>query len=231
MADAFSTLAVIISDGNTVPSIDLDDEKVYVNIGSGTVLKLSWETPTASGNILDYYNLYIYTYDTSGVCQTILDTNIGNVNEFYITADLLASEAYEYCKLYIQLTAVSKLGNFYNGTSEIVRVIVSKGCGTYVKVEKGYPKPIMKRALAFAKLNYVLLYSADGKVLRDVDEKALYAKSAKIQDTNIGWALMQEFHIKDSDDLWENSDIQYEILIDENNELITDVNNEPIYTL
>ena len=45
---AFSNLAITISDGGTVPSLDYLSTKTYVNIGSGNVLKVSWNTPTAT---------------------------------------------------------------------------------------------------------------------------------------------------------------------------------------
>ena len=56
---AFSNLAITISDGGTVPSLDYLSTKTYVNIGSGNVLKVSWNTPTATNNAVDSYKIYI----------------------------------------------------------------------------------------------------------------------------------------------------------------------------
>ena len=232
MTEIFSKVVPVVTEGNTVPSIDILGNKTFVDIGSGTVLKLYWDTPIAQNNAIDYYTLYLYTYDNiSNLYQTIIKSNIGNVNEFYINSSLLTSVKQDHYQLYIQLTANSKYGEAYSVTSEVITVNISKGCGTYVKADRGYPQPIMKRALAFARLGYEVLTDAEGVALKDSEGKLLYVKVARAQDTEIGWSLMQEFCARDSESFWQNSDIQYEILTNEQGEIITDINNEPIYVL
>jgi hypothetical protein len=208
MANSFTNIVVNISDGPTVPSIDLLATKTYVDIGNGTVFKLSWNTPTAQGNSVAYYTLNIYYYNKeSGKYITIFNNSIGNVNEYSITSSMLSDITYDYYKLYIQLTANSSISSIYNGTSDILTVLVGKGCGAYTKVTEGYSQPIMKRALGFVKLGCVALRDKNGEVLADKDGKILYANKAKIQSAASGWALMQEFYAKDSEGNWHSSDI------------------------
>ena len=255
---AFSNLNITVSEGGTTPSIDYLANKTYVNIGTGNVFKISWDTPTASGNAVDNYKVYILKYDTASASyKSFYSTNIGNVNEFYAKADLFNSTAQGFVKLQVYVEAVSKYGSTYNGISNIVSLNVGKGCGTYVKVSEGYSQPIMKRAIAFAKLNYKVLAAEDGTPFTDENGKLLYTKVSSVQDDSIGWTLMQEFYkasnsavksVADADGLtlvdangeplyatalysWLNSDISYEILMDANGEIITDVNNNNIYVL
>jgi hypothetical protein len=232
MPTKFSSLAVTISDGNTVPSIIVDGTPYYVDIGSGTVLRVSWATPTATDNAVDKYSIYIAAQDTiSNTLKVLLNTHIGNVNEYYITSDMLSTINNDKYKLTIQVIARSKYGSNYDSPPRVVYPYVCKGCGTYVKVTDGYKQPIMKRAVAFTKLGYVLLQDAEGKTLYDADNKALYAKISSTQDTETDWALMKKFYSKDSNGAWHESDIQYEVLTDSNGEIITDSSNNPIYTL
>ena len=231
MIEAFSNLAVSIADGNTVPSVDIGN-RFYVDIGSGTILKVFWDTPIATGNHVDYYTITLVTYDrATNSYKTLLNTPIGKVNEFYVTSDMLVNVTMDQYQLDIYLTANSRYGPDYDFTANVVSACISKGCGTYLKVTEGYQQPVMKRSLAMAKLPYVLLLDVEGKVLKDSDGKVLYAKSARVQDATIGWALMQEFSAKDTYSTWRYSDIQYEVITDVNGEIITDMNNEPIYVL
>jgi hypothetical protein len=236
--NAFTNIALSVSEGNTVPSIDIMSNSVYVDIGnivgkeSGTVFRLFWDTPTAQYNRVDSYTLNIYYYNEAlAKYVTVLNENIGNVNEYYVTSYLLKDVIYDNYKLKVQLTANSAFGAFYSGNSNVLTVDVSKGCGTYIKVSDGYSQPIMKRAIALAKLGCVLLLDAEGKALKDAEGKALYANMAKVQSADTGWALMQDFKTKDSSGSWKDSEILYEVLTDIYGEIILDSNNEPIYTL
>ena len=229
---AFSNFTITLSDGGTVPSIDYLTKKTYVNIGSGNILRVSWNTPTAANNAVDSYKIYILKYDfASDDYESLYTSNIGNVNEFYLKSSLFASVPQSFVSLRVYVEAISKYGTAYNCISNIEAVDISKGCGTYVKVEDGYSQPVMKRALAFTKLNYVQLTDAEGKVLKDAEGKILYAKAVRTQDLDVGWSLMQEFFAKDHQSAWQTSDVRYEVLTDENGELILDSNNNPIYIL
>jgi hypothetical protein len=130
-------------------------------------------------------------------------------------------------QLAIRVVAISKYGDPYSGTSNNLIVSISKGCGTYVRVTEGYTQPVMKRAVAFAKVsNTMILASAEDYALTDENGLNFYAKTGKASD----WSLMQEFYTKKNNE-WKTSDIRYEVLTDKNGEIITDSNNEPIYTL
>ena len=232
MATKFPSVTINVSDGNTVPAIDFFDYPVFPDIGSGTVARLYWSTPTASGNSVDYYNLVIKVYDpTSDSILTLFSKNIGCVNEFYLTSTMLASVTLANYKLSIYLTAVSTLGTAYNSPTSEAFVYVCTACGTYMKVEDGYAQPIMKRTIAFAKLGYKVLYDEYGKVLKDEDGKVLYGKSSSVQDDATGWTPMQDFYTRAQDGNWHMSDISYEVLADPSGEIITDSNGDAIYVL
>lgn len=229
---AFSNFSITISDGGTVPSIDYLTNKTYVNIGSGNVFKISWTTPTATNNAVDNYKLYILKYDTTSASyKSFYSTNIGNVNEFYAKADLFNSITQGFVKLQVYIEVISKYGSAYNCISNIASINVGKGCGTYVRVSEGYKQPIMKRAIAFAKLNYKILAAEDGTPFTDTDGKLIQTKVSGAQDDSVGWTLMQEFHTKDANKNWQVSDITYEVMLDTNGEIITDTNGDAIYVL
>ena len=228
----FPSITLNVSDGNTVPAIDFFDYPVFPDIGSGTVARLYWTTPVASGNAVDYYKLTIKMYNENAkTYTTIFSANIGNVNEYYITSSMLASVALSNYKLYVYLTAYSLYGTSYNSPESLIYVYVSKACGTYTKVTDGYKQPIMKRSIAFAKLGYRVLKDDAGKILTGEDGKALYGKASSVQDNDSGWTPMEEFYNKTVDGDWVPSDITYEVLTDANGEIITDTNNSAIYTL
>lgn len=232
MPTKFPSVAISASAGNTVPVIDFFDYPVFPNIGSGTVARLSWNTPTATDNAVDYYVLTIKVYDfNNGAYTTLFTGNIGNVNEYYITSSLLSAVTLVNYKLYVYITAYSKYGTAYNSPESSMNVYVCAACGTYKKVEDGYAQPILKRAIAFAKLGYRVLKDENGKILMGDDGKALYGKISSAQDTESGWTPMQDFYTKTYDGSWQQSDIRYEVLTDASGAIITDSNNDPIYTL
>lgn len=231
MIEAFSSLNVSISDGNTVPSVDILGCKTYVDIGSGTVLKLSWDTPVAENNKVDYYSLTITACESNlNTYYTLYDGSIGNVNEFYLNASLLAPVTTAQSTITFRLIAQSIYGSKYSGAATEIVAQVNKGCGTYIKIDNGI-QPIMKRAIAFSKLQFKRLTDAEGKAIRTVDSKELYVKTSAAQSSSSGWTLMQEFSAKDSANNWKLSDIKYEVLTDADGAIITDINNEPIYVL
>jgi hypothetical protein len=221
-----------IIDGTTVPSLALYGDRTYVDIGSGEVLKLLWDTPVATNNIVDSYTLNLSKYNPeTGTFITLYEHNIGDVNSFSINTDHLSSAELAQYTLQISIIAHSKYGVAYDSPVKTVSAQISKGSGTYLKVNHGYPQPIMKRSLAFVKLDYKPITDTSGKELRDANDKALYAKTARTQAVDTGWTLMQETHAKDSDRVWHESDMQYEVLMDVNGEKITDLNNSTVYTL
>lgn len=256
--DKFPAPTLAVSDGGTVPSIDYLTSKTYVNIGSGNVLKLSWNTPTANNNEVDSYKVYITAYDTASASYTPLyEANIGNVNEFYLKSTIFEAIPQSFISLAIRIEVISKYGASYSGMSSIKYISVSNGAGTYTRVATGYAQPIMKRSLAFTKLSFIPLLANDGIMLASADGKTLLNKASSIQDPVTGWTLMQEFLVKKTDILalldntgavlldntnlpmyarsdnstWLPSDIRYEALTDTDDKLITDINNENIFVL
>lgn len=230
--NAFSNLSIAISDGGTVPSLNYLSNKTYVDIGSGNILKISWSTPTATNNAVDNYVVNILKYDAATASyKSFYRANIGNVNEFYLKSSLFNSLKQSYIPLRIYVEAVSKYGTAYNGTSNVELVSVGKGCGMYTRVTEGYKQPIMKRTLGFTRLDYLTLTDATGKAISTADDNVLYGKASSVQDAATGWALMQEFYEKDSNNDWQLSDLQYEVLTDASGEVVTDANNNIVCVL
>lgn len=237
----FSDLTLRVQDGNTVPSTDIFEHKTYIDIGSGTIAKLFWDTPVALGNTVDYYKLSISKYDAdTNVSYAIFEADINNVNEFYINSLLLSQIDSSYFIIKVSLTACSSFGTPYDGISAPITLYISRGCGLYVKDETSYNQPVMKRAVAFAQapgdgsiLVYKALATNDGIPIADNEGKQLYVKSLEYPegDTPPTWNSMQDFYLKNTNNKWQTSDITYEVLVDPNGEIITDINNEPIYTL
>ena len=258
MLNKFNSDELIISasDGGTVPSIDIFDGKTYIDIGSGNVLKLSWALNHAAGiNKVDHYNLTLQAFNVNtGISTELFSNNIGNINEFYITSDLLSKIDLVKYELRVYLEAKSIYGEKYSCASDVLIFNIAKGCGIYTKVNNGNGL-IMKRSVALAKLKNVALKDAEGKAIKAADGTQLYAKSASVQNTSSCWALMQEFYSKVSDEValldasgrtivdangraiyidvntWLKSDIEYEVLYNLDGEIITDIEQENIYVL
>lgn len=226
-----STLNLSIKDGSTIASTEIYGVKTYINIGSGNVFKLEWRTPTLTNDTVDRYNLVIKRHDTTlNIYYDILDKNIGLVNEFYVDSYLLPTIPTQYM-LSVYLIAYGKNGSIV--TSNIINPYVSKGSGIYVNAQPaGYNESIMKRALAFANVqtqaeSISALIDAEGEQL-DALDGPLEATVIRVL-SNDAWNIMQEGYVRADDGTWKTSDIEYEILVDETGEIITDSSNEPIY--
>jgi hypothetical protein len=235
-----SNLILSITDGSTIASTEVygADKKTYVNIGSGNVFKLSWGTPELTSDTVDRYSLVIKRHDTTlNVYYDIFDKNIGLVNEFSVDSGLLPKLPEQYM-LSVYLVAYGKQGSVV--TSNVINPYISKGSGAYVKVQpEGYKQPIMKRALAFAKVAdttaastlEVALADRDGTPLIDNDGQQLFANVTKVLESVNGWCVMQEGRTRDASGTWRINDIKYEVLVDEDGYIITDSDNKPIYVL
>ncbi len=236
-----SNLTLNIKDGSTIASTNIygADKKTYINIGSGNVFKLEWVTPVLTNDNIDRYSLVIKRYyPTLNVYYDIFDKNIGLVNEFFVDSPMLPALPEQYM-LSIYLVAYGKQGSVV--TSNVINPYISKGSGTYVKVEGDesitYKQPIMKRALAFANVP-----TPDEKTVRVVDSNGnevpiLDSEGSQVQleATRIlsseTWNVMQEGYTKAADGTWRATDIKYEVLVDETGDIIVDSNNKPIYVL
>lgn len=231
-----SNIALDVFDGSTIASTNIygADKKVYVNIGSGDVFRLKWNAPTLTSDTVEYYNLVIKRYDpTLNVYYDILNKNIGLVNEFYVGSSMLPAAPEQYL-LHIYIVAYSKKGTAI--TSNIKSPYISKGGGTYVKTPAGY----MKRALGF--VNAVTTQTVEATTLQDVTGEELQILDdtgnpvpLEVQATRLlysnGWNIMQESKVKGDDNVWHNTDIRYEILLDMAGGIITDSTGQSIYTL
>ncbi len=217
-----SNLTLNIKDGSTIASTSIygTDKKTYINIGSGNVFKLEWETPklTDEDDTVDHYSLVIKRYDpTLNIYYDIFSKNIGLVNEFYVDSPLLPIAPDQYL-LSIYLVAYGKHGDVV--TSNVINPYISKGSGSYVKVNSAdYAEPIMKRALAFVKAidepdeTPTELADINGEILLDAAGNELFAHATKLLNNQDGWKVTQEIYTKGQDDEWHTNDIKYEVLI------------------
>ena len=229
---AFSDFTMTISDGGTVPSVDYLQNKTYINIGSGNILKMSWDAPVAEDNAVDSYVVHILAYDTNSASyRPFYTVNIGNVNEYYLKSNLFNTTEKVFFQLHIYIEVISKYGAAYNCVSNVESINVSKGCGTFTKVSTEDSQPVMKRSVAFAKLDLLPLYAEDGTQVTDSSGTTILGKLSNVQDEASGWTLMQEFKARDANGNWHDSDIKYEILTNTIGEAVTDINNEIIYIL
>ena len=236
-----SNLILSIEDGSTIASTEIygADKKTYINIGSGNVFKLHWETPTLTNNdTVNHYNLVIKRHDiTLNVYYDIFDKNIGLVNSFYVDSSLLPTLPEQYM---LSIYAVAYCNSGRVITSNVKNPYISRGSGTYVKVTpNGYAQPIMKRALALANAPtsndpVVALLDSTGVALMALDSNenpiALEAEATRVLSST-DWNIMQIGYTKGADGAWHTNDIEYEVLVDANGEIITNEANEPIYTL
>lgn len=209
---------ITISDGNTVPSISLSGAKVYPNIGSGTICKVSWSTVHNT----EAYVIVIYSYND---LQTLVDArmiNVGICTEFYITSEMCPLTT---TRMNISVSSLQTVGSpKHLGETDI---LISKAAGMYVKNTVYTQQPIMKRAIALARVSDMsegsgLLISSDGFELIAADTRPL------AEDVLI-WSIMKDFYIKNNQGTWESSNITYEVLIDQNGEPITTSTGDFIY--
>jgi hypothetical protein len=168
-----------VLEGSTIAPTEIygKDKKTYINIGSGGVFNLTWTVPVLTNEAIDHYNLVIKRYDPAlKVYYNILDKNIGLVNKFFVNSYILPAIPEQYM-LSIYVVAYGKRGSVI--TSNVVNPYVSKGTGSYVKIQPtGYKEPIMKRALAFAKVtltDLVTLKDSLGRTLKDIKNRTLVA--------------------------------------------------------
>ncbi len=233
-----SNIFLEVLEGSTIASTEIygADKKTYVNIGSGNVFNLKWNIPTLTNDTIDHYNLVIKRYDpTLNVYYNIFDKNIGLVNKFYVDSDMLPAAPEQYM-LHIYVVAHDKNNGVV--TSNVVTLYVCKGSGTYIKTKVGSTE-YMKRALGFVNAPttsevVATLLDSTGRELQILDSNGnpvpLEVEATRLLSSNT-WNIVQEGHVKDADGNWPNNDIKYEVLLDENDEIITDSSNEPIFVL
>lgn len=231
-----SNLILYIEDGSTIASTDIFTSHAYVNIGSGNIFKLYWETPTSTTDAVDHYSLVIKRHDTTiNVYYDIFNKNIGLVNEFYVDSSLLPALPEQYM-LSIYLVAYSKQGSIL--TSNIINPYVVRGSGTYVKVEEAGAPAIMKRALTLVKMPLseeptVIIRDQEGEIAHifDGEGNVVTPKATRVLKSTNGWALTQGCSIKDADGNWRANDIRYEVLVDNTGSIVTDNTGWPVYVL
>jgi hypothetical protein len=222
-----SPLVVEASDGGTVPSVTLDNIKTYMDIGSGEVLKLIWNRPTGINNEFTTTYVQLGYMDSSGSISSLsplFTRNVGDITEFVVDSDMLSTVPLDNYILVANLRAESKYGSAYSAVSDTLYINVKKACGVYIKVSEDYSEPIMKRAVALARISenaYGLLQDNQSITLADSTGALLACKHSV-------WTVMQKFYKKDNKN-WKLNDISYEVLVDSNGEIITDINNEAIY--
>ena len=208
---SFSMPTITVTNAGTVPTTNINGEEAFLNIGTGDVLKISWPHPTASNNEISSYSVEIYpsendSYYTEGTSDYFSSYYGGNTNEIYVPAVDLNQGGPGIHKFTMYFGVNSKFGSNYGAYErDFAEYTFVNDChGAYIKLDRehGYPQPVMKRAVAFVK------DPASGE-----------------------WKLCQGAFHKDPAGEWKTGDISYEVLMDQNGEIITDSDNSPIYTL
>lgn len=221
-----SSPVIRVSEGLTVPSVTLGSRTTYINTGTGDVLKLSWDI--LEPELTNFYTLDISYFDKSGTSHALAySIDIGKVNEYCLSAELLNSVPLDSYELAIKLTARSIYGFVYNSVSDTVYLNIKNGCGIYAKVSGGNDQPLMKRAAALARVSD---QSEDAGLLLSSDSFELVASDTQYLAVDVQvWSIMSDFYKRNSNDTWDLSDITYEVLLDSNNEPITISTGELIY--
>ena len=243
-----SNIILEVLDGSTIASTEIYgvDKKTYINIGSGNVFKLRWNTPVLTNDFVDHYDLVVKRHDpTLGVYYDIFNKNIGLTNEFFVDSALLPSAPDQY-KLSIYLEAYGRYGNVI--TSNTVGPYVSKGGGSYVKVGRDrnavFEQPIMKRALGFVNLPRVMssmistdaqLVEIDDILLADINGKLLSCSSTVTMTTEVGLVDLNDKTLTDAEQkaLYAVTNVSTNAiteLADINNKILTDVEQRTLYT-
>lgn len=242
-----SNIVLEVLDGSTIASTEIYgvDKKTYINIGSGNVFKLRWNTPVLTNDFVDHYDLVVKRHDpTLDVYYDIFNKNIGLVNEFFVDSTLLPITPDQY-KLSMYLEAYGRYGNLV--TSNIVSPYVSKGGGSYVRLEKDrnaiFEQPIMKRALGFVKIPQAMasmmstelgLVDINDILLADIDGKMLSCLGTMTVATEVGLADINDEHLADINDkeLYAAQTISMtdEIKLAEiNDKILTDIDQKVLY--
>lgn len=194
-----------------------EDRMLYMNNGSGNLCKLTWPRAIASNNELKGYEVHIDVFDnnSSGVITTLAEF-IGDVNEYYIKADKLASavksfeetnstggKEYKYFECRVNIIAKSAYGEVYDSglvEAQALRFYFINGNGMYVRAGKSAGRPIMKRAVAFI-------------------------------NNGAGWQFAYDVGKKSDNGAWLHGDTRYEAITNKHGELVLDLEtDEPIYT-
>lgn len=208
---ALSTPVITVTNAGTVPTTSILGSETFLNIGTGDVLKFSWSPVSGTNNEISYYSLHLYPASDDPYYANNTDGyfyySFSNLaNECYVPASSLNLGGPGWHKLTYYLYTYSKYGSYYNGQSVTGTCTFINNCsGAYIKLDStnsDYPQPVMKRAVAFVK------DPASGE-----------------------WKLCQGAFHKGPVGEWKTGDISYEVLMDQNGEIITDSSNEPIYTL
>lgn len=152
-----ATINLIVSDDMAaVPATSIISEtgdSVFIDIGSGNIAKLAWNTLNILEDSISYYTLSIDLLDktTNESIQQIFSAEIGKVNEFYITSDMLSSIETTSCKVAIQLEANSDMEEVLATISATIQI--NKAAASYIKVNTNSDTQVYKRALTFIKVS------------------------------------------------------------------------------
>lgn len=243
-----SNIILEVLDGSTIASTEIYgiDRKTYINIGSGNVFKLRWNTPVLTNDFVDHYKLVIKRHDsTLNTYYEIFDKNIGLVNEFFVDSALLPLTPDQY-KLSIYLEASGKNGSII--TSNVVGPYVSKGGGSYVKVESDstaiFEQSIMKRALGFVNIPRVMssmistdlqLADIDSIFLTDIDGNLLSCFGTATTTTEVSLVDINDKTLTDIDRkvLYATTNIAASAiteLADIDEKILTDIEQRTLYT-
>lgn len=160
--------SVQITTAGTIPSIkpywrQNTERMLYINEGMGNVCKLSWNTPQIlDDNRISGYEVHLNVYiPNTSTYVPVFSKNIGDVNEFYVTAELIAN-AIEAVKLpenvtaevfevSVEIIAKSAYGSAYDSLeTQNARFYVVNGHCLYATIgEHSDGTPLKRKVLTF----------------------------------------------------------------------------------
>lgn len=216
----FSEPSVQVLPAGSFPAVKPDwrqdnSRLLYLNNGNGNICKLSWPYAYATGNKRRGSEVYIDVRDARGdsTAYTVLAEFVGDVNEYYVKADLIekAIEGFnqlglgtpEIFECDVRVIPKSVYGYCYepSSVSSQARFYVVNGSGIYANVAGAAGEPIIKRAIPF------------------------------MRDDNGNWHFVYDVSKHEGND-WVASDTWYEpITTLDNKPVIDDTTGEILYSL
>lgn len=200
----FDPVIPTFSSAAQLPTTMHNSEELFINTGEGNVVKITWPASVAENNEVKDYTVYI-TDSQTGLVYSNKNTR---ENVAYISATMVQDAMDDAARsgditFSVDIRANSVYGAYYGSSLEnTFTVRCTEACtGTYVE-DTNSDETIRKRAIALVKVS-----EASGD----------------------SWKLATKCYSRDPHDAWALSDIRYEALFDERNEIFVDENDEPIY--
>lgn len=207
----FDKIRPTITSTNTLPTTNLfDGERTFFSTskraeGPNYDIKISWPEAASANNKLESYELLLLLITTDDECIGEYRINLQE-NEYYLDiAKVFGELPVGMYSLLAQMNVISAYGEAYSAYSadyDLVYLIHGINC-PYIEIPG---EPVKRRAVAYIKV-----------------------PDPENSETT-RWMLASDYLIKEKNQGWKPGYSDYEMLVDENNEIILDEDGIPIYT-